>query len=358
MDALVIADDLTGALEAAAVIDGAEVPVIWDEVPGLLPPAAVVNARTRDLNGGDARRVLSQWSRRVLPPRRLVQKMDSRGRGRFVQDARILAQAFARPYWLVAPALPTAGRVVRGGRILVEGRVERDLRRDLAAEGVSAVLWEPGRVVTPGTVAILDAESDAALRRGVAAWPVPDHETLFVGSRGLCEALGRPPSLPRPTVVGRILVLVGSPIAASRGQLATLAEVLPVYDLNRVPRRLPAADAALSSLCLAGRSEEAIAAAWRTTMRGLADQTCGAVLITGGKTAETVLDAIGAQHLTALGLWPHGTGVGRIVGGPWDGVPLLAKSGGFGPETALLDGYRRLSKLRREGATGWEVNLP
>lgn len=351
MRTLVIADDLTGALEAAAVMHPDPVPVLWEAVPAMLPAVAVVNARTRDLGGQAAAQALSRWGGVFPGPARLAQKMDSRGRGHFASDAAALREAFARPYMLVAPALPVARRVVREGRIVVEGTVERDLLGAFETAGVPAAPWGPGRPLAQGVAAILDAASEADLRRGISAWPVSEHETLFVGSRGLLEILGAPKALPSPAFSGRILVLVGSPTASERGQLAALDRMLPVYGLDEASPIPPGRDAVLSSLGVRDASEEGIASAWRNTLSRLTGDAVGAVLVTGGKTAELLLEAVGACALTALGLWPHGAGVGRIVGGPWNGSLIVAKSGGFGPASALADLYQKLSALRREGAT-------
>jgi len=60
------------------------------------------------------------------------------------------------------------------------------------------------------------------------------------------------------------------------------------------------------------------------------------LLVTGGETALSVCLSVGADHLQVEGELAPGIPVSRIVGGTWDGVQMVSKSGAFGDEMLLL----------------------
>jgi uncharacterized protein YgbK (DUF1537 family) len=62
----------------------------------------------------------------------------------------------------------------------------------------------------------------------------------------------------------------------------------------------------------------------------------GALLVTGGETAIAVLGALGARGLSLAGELDPGVAVGTIVGGPFDGLAVVTKAGGFGDEETLV----------------------
>jgi len=65
-------------------------------------------------------------------------------------------------------------------------------------------------------------------------------------------------------------------------------------------------------------------------------QRPGAVLLTGGETAIAVLRALGAAGLRLTGLLEPGLALGALAGGPFDGLAVLTKAGGFGDADALV----------------------
>jgi uncharacterized protein YgbK (DUF1537 family) len=173
------------------------------------------------------------------------------------------------------PALPAQGRTVRAGVLHVHG------------------VPQP----TPaGLPPMHDAETDADLGRLVAEAP-PD--TLWVGSSGLAAALaaGPPPApLPGRADGPRVLVVAGSPHAATQAQLGQLADPV-VYD-----------------------AEAGAAAA--------ADFP--GIVATGGRTAAALLAALGVTAIELLGAAGPGMPLGRAGG--W---LLATKAGGFGDLGAL-----------------------
>jgi uncharacterized protein YgbK (DUF1537 family) len=71
-----------------------------------------------------------------------------------------------------------------------------------------------------------------------------------------------------------------------------------------------------------------------------ATSTPGAVVLTGGQTARLVCQHIGALGVRLLGELEPGVPIGYLIGGKWDGVPVITKAGGFGSPSTLLDAAR------------------
>jgi uncharacterized protein YgbK (DUF1537 family) len=66
-----------------------------------------------------------------------------------------------------------------------------------------------------------------------------------------------------------------------------------------------------------------------TPVRGLA--------IVGGDTAQTVFRALHTSGLVLVGEITPGLPYGRLLDGPFAGLPTATKAGGFGTDTALQE---------------------
>ena len=155
---LVVADDLSGAVEVAAVLGAKRIALGHAD-------GDVVDLDTRALPPDEAARRI-----RALDGRITFKKIDSLLRGNVQAELEALSGEL-----IVTPALPVEGRTVRNGVLHVHGVPQ----------------------ATP--IGVLDAETDEDLDAIVAA--APPHATL-VGSAGLAAALGRRlgvTPLPRPT---------------------------------------------------------------------------------------------------------------------------------------------------------------
>jgi uncharacterized protein YgbK (DUF1537 family) len=76
----------------------------------------------------------------------------------------------------------------------------------------------------------------------------------------------------------------------------------------------------------------------------LSAQAVSGVVIVGGETGRTLLHALRASGLTLSGQVTAGVPYGRLRGGPFAGLPVVTKAGGFGEHTLLQDS---LNALRR-----------
>jgi uncharacterized protein YgbK (DUF1537 family) len=66
------------------------------------------------------------------------------------------------------------------------------------------------------------------------------------------------------------------------------------------------------------------------------------LVIVGGDTAQAVFRALRASGLVLVGEVAPGVPYGRLLGGPCAGLPTVTKAGGFGADTALVEGLRFL----------------
>ena len=259
-------------------------------------------------------------SRRVQEARILYKKIDSTLRGNVAAEIAAAREALgARRPILVAPAFPAQGRIVRDGRVFVNGRLLRggNLRRKL--RGLDVV--------------ICDAATDAQLRKiardGLALEPRP----LFVGSAGLARALAaqlprkKPRPAPRPR--GEIAVVIGSGSPVSQRQAERLA---------RIARR---EDVALYRL-ETGRNARDVPSLIQAFGRIVAKHDdVGAYVLTGGDTARAVLEARGFSGIRLLGEVEPGIPFGISIPA---GVLVCTKAGGFGGPDTLVHCVTRMKR--------------
>ena len=388
---LVLADDLSGAAETAAVflsrttrtelvlgaaaVDG--VPAGTDVV--------VVDLDDREVVPAEAAARTAAALAAGPPPVRVLAKLDSLLRGTVA--ARVGALR-ARGGVVVAPALPALGRVVRDGVLTVDG-VPLAATRAWATQGTPApdtvaaalptlptVVLDLStvrsdrlaaaltRAVRAGRVPVCDGERDADLDAVVAAVATASAELpglALAGSAGVATALAQtrsaasgapPPPPPRPGAPGP-LVVVGSAESTAAAQVSRLVDA-------GVPElRLPAAEllapgpagdeaghlaAALATGPVVVRPDPAAPVDPRDSRRlaaGLGALAARVVVrtgqpvdlvLTGGETARRVLDALGVDRLTPVGQVHHGAVVSRLPGGSL----VVTRPGSFGDPDSLL----------------------
>jgi D-threonate/D-erythronate kinase len=315
----IIADDLTGALDAAAPFAdrGLRVRVATrpDALADALTGAEVVAVSTRSREiGPEAARATVAVVLAALPAGvRLFKKVDSRLKGNIVAEL----AAFPAGAVLAVPALPEFGRVVHGGAVRGFGVA--------VPIPVAPAMGRPALVPDVGT-----AED---MERALAATP----EALIVGARGAAAALAK--GMP-PRDVIRLPLGVPMVIAVGSTDPITLAQVVSARALPGL-RYVPAPDgradlAAAPGVTLvqavpgAGASGPAVAAALAQTVAKAAPGAVSLVL-TGGATAEAVLDELGVLVLDLQGDMQPGLPLSH--GGGWQ---IVTKSGGFGDAGALV----------------------
>jgi uncharacterized protein YgbK (DUF1537 family) len=305
-----------------------------------------VNTLSRHLAPEAAAAVAAQTARQCLAAgaQLLLKKVDSRLRGNAGPEAEAIARVLGVEALLVAPAVPSQGRIVADGTIRGAGVEAQGIGvRERLAEALAAGL----RLEVP------DGRSADELDRVAASWIASPGRALAVGAHGLATALaGRLGRQAEPGAgfapAAPALILVGSQDPATAAQVAALARAglgtIVEAPAGHLPPPPPAASAPVTVLrSVPGADDGATAAArfaaavvaWMAMLRP------HTILATGGDTAAGVLEQLDCHVLEVGGEAAPGIPWSRLP----DGVTLVTKSGSFGAETALLDLLRPL----REG---------
>ncbi|QPL44859.1 four-carbon acid sugar kinase family protein [Halomonas sp. A40-4] len=176
----IVADDLTGALDAAAPFAqrGATTRVVvalesleasLDAWQGALPDVIAVTTESRHLMASAAAERVTQATRILarLAPAVWFKKIDSTLRGQAVAESLAMHRACCRRL-LLAPAVPSQGRTTCDARILVYGQPleATDFARDARSQPPH---WWPGcsvrcRRITPGAPCSRSATADGGQR--------------------------------------------------------------------------------------------------------------------------------------------------------------------------------------------------
>lgn len=362
-----IADDLTGALDTAAAFAGAG-PVRVALSPQTAPAGwrgpLAIDTGNRDRRSATARAAAAALAAAHLRADMLAFcKVDSVLRGAPALDVAAAVAALRPARIVIAPAFPAQGRITRDGR-----QWRRDaggwapLTPALAALApCGARLWAAGAAPVEGFgpgAHVCDAETDADLARvAQAALAGGAAPLLLVGAAGLAAALAAlmttqttlGAAVAADPAPGPALLIFGTPHAATRAQIAALAEtgVAQPLALDAQATGGPARAAqamlaqgrpALLDLSRAGEGRDPRDAA------RVIDRLLAAVarmppppvaFIGGGATLAALLRHLRAEALDAEGLATPGVAQARILGGAWDGAPILTKSGGFGAPDLL-----------------------
>ncbi|MGC8760902.1 MAG: four-carbon acid sugar kinase family protein [Bryobacteraceae bacterium] len=308
---LVLADDLTGALECGVLIEGAVV-TLFSPAQGSV---AVADTETRHVPPAQARQTVRRLTEQ-FPAEMIYKKTDSTLRGNI--GAELAALPPGRIHY--APAHPHLGRTVRGGRLYVDGvPVEQtafagdprepvtdgDLRRMLELQGAPLE-----RIV------IHDGACEEDLERAADALLAEPPPWLAAGPAGFLGVLVRRLGLARQPAplpqMPECLVINGSLHPASQAQMAA-AEAAGVF---------------------CGR--------WRAGQIRDAAAAPGALIVFGGDTAREVLRGFGDPPLHPAAELAPGVVASWFEAGPrrrW----LITKAGGFGPPDLLIRLKARLA---------------
>lgn len=323
----IVADDLTGALDAAAPFAGRGLRVAValgpDHVPAALardPQVVAITTTSRDIPAEAARDAMAR-TMRALPPVPLFKKVDSRLKGNIEAELSVLD--FQRA--LVAPAIPEFGRVVQAGA--VQGFGVDDPIPVAARLGIHAARAE-----------IPDVSSVDEMRAALASSDCD----LMIGARGLADALaarmtGREmqmlDALPGP----RGLFVIGSRDPITLEQVSALRAVPGLSYLGApngdVASPLPDARLLVVQALPASRpvAGDLVAARLAAAAAPLLVAGFGTALLTGGATAEAFLRQRGAGVLDLQGECLPGLVVADL-----DGLTIVTKSGGFGSGDSLV----------------------
>jgi uncharacterized protein YgbK (DUF1537 family) len=400
---LVIADDLTGlqAITAEFARYGASVRTGVNILPlaSELSTTEVfgIDTATRRLSGTEAeRRVKAVVDAMPRDTAARVFKQNDSGLQGFVgiELASVRGATAARPI-LYCPACPNLGRVTRAGRQVqldasgsaVKDGLSVDLKALLRDAGLTTFHLPLERLRNGGAMPLMDthgvdvmladAETDSDLDRVVELGEALKCR-VYAGSVGLAAATARRGQslrhAPAPILIvaGSLQSATGSQLDLLRGR-ADCSEVTVAIETGA----LAAAErqANVDRICAVlrsgkhcavrwtanvGRADTTSAAPdadfWNNAMRTLGDVVAqvvaerpplGGMIIAGGTTAAAVLvDALNTTRFSAL-TWIYEGGTLAIAeDGKVRKLPIVTKSGAWGPPDALSVGIERITALQ------------
>ncbi len=330
----IIADDLTGAMDAAAPFAerGLAVQLVLCGAPRMPPAAAAsdvvaFDTHSRHLPPAEAAAAVARCIAALPRGTPLFKKIDSTLRGAVVEEIR--AAAAGSGMIVIAPAVPRQGRTVRGGQVFVHGVP----LGEAASGGAAPFTGSLRAALAPLPCVMPDCATEGDLAEIARAAPA---DALLVGAAGLAQALAQTrfgdatAAAPPPAPAGPALFVAGSRTAITAQQLAHLRRARPDAPIE-TPPAAPEADSGAVARRLAQRAVER-----------LRRMSAGAVVLIGGDTARAVLEALSVDALRVRGHvipaipWGEAEIAGRSL-------LVATKAGGFGAPDALLRIAERLN---------------
>lgn len=402
-----IADDLTGALDAAAQLrtSGYSTRIaLCEPLRGdhcwPIGGATVIGLSTESRHDEPARAAEKiTWAMSHARRWPTFKKIDSTLRGNVGAEVEALLRLGTAKHVIMAPAFPSQGRTTEDGRLLVNGRPlsETEFANDpispMRTSSIAEILAEqteiptivlplavvdqgPGAVASaisamPKAIVICDAVTQTDLQTIVSGAVRADAGRLLCGSAGLAAALpdalalGEPDATAPPALpAGPLLIVVGSRHPTTRQQLkqssvygvSAQAEVLCRGVANRAVDEITENLREGRNVTLAVASGEVIPGAAKAIVAGLAAtaravmdaMTPAGLVMTGGDTATAVCSRLDAEVLELNGVVLPGIPMSTLHGGRYDGLGIVTKAGGFGaPDT--LERIIRWWKHNRHG---------
>lgn len=368
-----LADDLSGALDAAAAFHHAgrrvRIELTGDDWPA--PAADEVVGVTTETRNASATAAADAVGRalargRAVGARLVYKKIDSTLRGPLAAEIEALARALPGVRLLFCPANPAVGRTVRDGVLRVHGVPvhETEFARDPVCPVRESNLRRVLGGVGGAAVTVADAACEADLVAAVARTAAAGDAWVGIGSGALAKpvaALARravPSSerqAPGPLPPGPALLLCGSAHPANRAQAARLAETRGVA--SRVLPVAPAAAGTLAtqviallqttggaSLLVEEQRHDSAAVLRAVTTAAVAIRAATRVarlFVTGGETAFALCAALGVRRLDYLDELEPGLSLSRAET-PRGPLLLANKPGGFGSADAWVRAWDAL----------------
>ena len=342
---LIIADDLTGALDSAVAFANRGLATVVARSAQSLADAfqreadvVAVSTGSRELAATDAgSRVLQVMSIAkdfgINRPGLIFKKVDSRLKGNVAVEVDALAHRLAVSRVVICPAIPQQGRSVANG--VLQGR---GVSSPIAV--ASALLPSPSYAIcTP------NADDTASLDRIINNLQAED---LLVGAAGAAASLaaklapkgGRsnPVQLALPA-----LFVIGSRDPITLEQVHHLRELKhvqwvpapngsPIHEIKKTGA-VTVLQMTSGETSVAGKEA---ASAFASAANRLLAHGQKSLLCCGGETADAVLTAIGVGTIQLLGQVADGVPAGLVSCGDEDLI-IATKSGGFGSAHCLRE---------------------
>jgi uncharacterized protein YgbK (DUF1537 family) len=347
---IILADDLTGACDAAVAFTPA-CDTVRADINVESSDAACVRATTsesRDLPVTAAEARVRNIVERFPSDAELFKKIDSVFRGNTIVEICTTLRFARYDLAVLAPAYPSLGRTVRGGVLHIRdvagnrtlgiaqllanaGCSLTALPADLSADRIASRLNDG--LSNPKPAFLCDTATQDDLARIVSAARSLDKNILWIGSGGLAHAIAaefpplQPPSAmnPRPGVT---IFFVGSPHPVTRAQVEHLRSIIGEHQASATHSR---ATDLLVPVVVGKTTAEEI----RRVIATRNPSQIGCLFMTGGDTAHYLCRTLGIHALRLQREFAPGVPLAVAEGGPFDGVSVVLKSGGFGEPDLL-----------------------
>ncbi|WP_460273441.1 four-carbon acid sugar kinase family protein [Celeribacter sp. ULVN23_4] len=326
-ETLILADDLTGALDSAVgfadarhKVVVARSPAAVPEVLAMAPDVLAVNTASREIAPGEAAARVIAALEAVSPTafKTVMKKVDSRLKGNVAAETAAMAAWCRAARAIACPAIPEMGRRVEAGA--------------LVGEGVAVPI--PVAACFEGPVEVHDCEADVELDRLVGG---VDGPVLWIGARGLSFALARRAGVEAPgraSLRAPLMIANGSRDPVTCAQIAALPSEIAV--LEAPDGRAPEVDIREGPLVLsisdgggAVTGQEAARRFAESVVRYAERMRPAALLVCGGETAQAILDRLGVNSLQVTAELRPGLPLCEVQVS-WGKMQIATKSGGFG----------------------------
>ncbi len=396
----IVADDLTGAADAAVAFVGCglSAAVVFDRLSAASRDAAVVSMSTdsRSLPAGraavlvrDAMTTAREAGARAGRGAWLFKKIDSTLRGHVGVEIAAALEASRADLAIVAPAFPAMGRTIEGGLLRLSGdqavppldaleRLTIDsayaCARVTCASASSRLTWRHAMSAARAAharVLLCDSVTQDDLDAIVDAAAGLDRPLLWVGSAGLARAVARhvgKTSLVRrgtdeqewtpggrangalaipPRAPGTVLFAIGSTNAVTRGQVDALLGGSPsivraaVADADTIRQHIEAGGTLLVDVPYEAPDDQVRRLANLVAAR---PASIGGLILSGGDTAARLCGHLGATRIALGGEVSPGMPWGHLVMAGGRRWPVVLKAGGFGTRDGLVQALAFLSR--------------
>lgn len=372
-EVLIIADDLTGACDAAAPFasHGLRVEVALDGRDRSESDVLAASTDSRDLPEVEALAHLNSFVKlkraEIFPI--LFKKIDSVLRGNTFAEVAAMVSLFPDRISLFSPSFPAVGRKVHKGRLSLEN--DRDFHLDissmLSSRGIPHALLsdtadaEEKRAAFHAAIAdsrrlvLCSAETQSELDWLALASLSFGRQVLWIGSGGLARALANALTVtnisPGPDIpcVETIFFCVGSVHPSTVEQVEHLCHTnLATRIRNSISR--PAATAlnkrtSLHPLLEIGPDDLSPDTIF-SFLQQLRISPSTALFLSGGDTASRICNVLGVRSISLRGEILPGVPWGILRGGIAEGIPVITKSGGFGSSDTLTRIARLCSRVQ------------
>lgn len=391
----IIADDLTGATDTAAVFAAAgfrsAVAMDSRSLKAFDAEVLCVSTNTRQAPPEIAASTVRQASERLRKAGFAIRykKLDSTAKGNIFAEAIALRDSMGLPKALICTANPKQGRTIIQGTLWIRNETSVDLRLRFKGQTSEEILWVHQPIsatrlqrLLPGSPSLwvcdaADAEDLSKLVRWAEAHP---GEFLLTGSAGMAVELAellkreqeqrdeqqgkrnriRPPSQRLPADPKPALLIIGSNDPRTAEQLEILTQERLTLQLNPAASLPVSLDSTLATagivvlrLPVNQASPQLLRRSLQPLKQLLAQQRFGSLLMSGGDTALLVCEWLGATGIAIGGELLPGLVWGRLKDGISPGLVVCTKPGGFGTSeslvtaTDLLTGKRGKAKSAR-----------